>query len=135
MKIIEHFIGGKTFSGNSKRKGKVFNPATGEQSAEVKLASTKDVNQAVENAKKVFESWANTPPLQRARVMFKFKELIEKNSDELTKIIVSEHGKVYEDARGSLTRGLEVVEYACGIPQMLKGEFTENVGTNVIAGL
>ena len=92
MKIIDHFVGGKPFSGDSKRKGKVFNPATGEQSAEVKLASTKDVNQAVENAKKVFESWANTPPLQRARVMFKFKELIDKNSDELTKIIVSEHG-------------------------------------------
>ena len=117
MKIIEHFVGGKSFSGESKKKAKVFNPAIGEQSAEVKLASTKDVNQAVENAKKAFEVWANTPPLQRARVMFKFKELIEKNSDELTKIIVSEHGKVYEDARGSLTRGLEVVEYACGIPQ------------------
>ena len=131
MKTIEHFVGGKSFSGDSKRTGKVFNPATGEQSAEVKLASTKDINLAIESAKKAFEPWANTPPLQRARVMFKFKELIEKNSDELTKIIVSEHGKVYEDARGSLTRGLEVVEYACGIPQMLKGEFTENVGTNV----
>ena len=131
MKTIEHFVGGKSYSGDSKRTGKVFNPATGEQSAEVKLASTKDVNLAVENAKKAFEPWANTPPLQRSRVMFKFKELIEKNSDELTKIIVAEHGKVYDDARGSLTRGLEVVEYACGIPQLLKGEFTENVGTNV----
>ena len=131
MKTIEHFIGGKSFAGDSKRTGKVFNPATGEQSANVILASTKDVNQAVEQAKKAFESWSNKPPLQRARIMFKFKELIEKNSDELTKIIVSEHGKVYEDAKGSLTRGLEVVEYACGIPQILKGEFTENVGTNV----
>ena len=131
MKLIEHFLGGKRYSGNSKRKGKVFNPATGEQSAEVKLATTQDVDKAVENAKKAFETWSNTPPLQRARVMFRFKELIEKNSDEITKIIVSEHGKVFEDARGSLTRGLEVVEYACGIPQMLKGEFTENVGSNV----
>ena len=131
MKLIEHFIDGKIYSGNSKRTSKVFDPATGEQSAEVKLATTEDVNTAVENAKKAFESWSNTPPLQRARVMFKFKELIEKNSDELTKIIVSEHGKVYEDAKGSLIRGLEVVEYACGIPQMLKGEFTENVGKNV----
>ena len=131
MKLIEHYIGGKNYSGNSKRKSKVFDPATGEQSAEVKLATTQDVNTAVENAKKAFESWSNTPPLQRARVMFKFKELIEKNSDELTKIIVSEHGKVYDDAKGSLIRGLEVVEYACGIPQMLKGEFTENVGKNV----
>ena len=131
MKLIEHFIEGKNYSGNSKRKSKVFNPATGEQSAEVKLATKEDVNKAVENAKNSFEKWSNTPPLQRARVMFKFKELIEKNSDELTKIIVSEHGKVYEDAKGSLVRGLEVVEYACGIPQMLKGEFTENVGTGV----
>ena len=131
MKTIQHFVGGKTYPGSSRRIGKIYNPATGEQSAQVKLASTEDVNKAIDNAKKVFESWSNTPPLQRARVMFKFKELIEKNSDELTKIIVSEHGKVYEDAKGSLTRGLEVVEYACGIPQMLKGEFTENVGSNV----
>ena len=131
MKLIEHFISGKSYSGNSNRKSKIFNPATGEQSAEVKLATTQDVNTAVENAKKAFASWSSTPPLQRARVMFKFKELIEKNSDELTKIIVSEHGKVYDDAKGSLIRGLEVVEYACGIPQMLKGEFTENVGSNV----
>ena len=131
MKTIQHFVGGKNFSGDSKRTSKVFNPATGEQSAEVKLASTKDVFDAVSNAQKAFESWSNKPPLQRARIMFRFKELIEKNSDELTKIIVSEHGKVYEDAKGSLSRGLEVVEYACGIPQMLKGEFTENVGSNV----
>jgi malonate-semialdehyde dehydrogenase (acetylating)/methylmalonate-semialdehyde dehydrogenase len=88
-------------------------------------------DQAVEVAKKAFETWSLKPPLQRARVMFKFKELIEKNSDELTKLIVSEHGKVYDDAQGSLTRGLEVVEFACGIPHLLKGEFSENVGTNV----
>ena len=126
MNTIQHFVNGNKFLGESKRVGKVFNPATGEQSAEVQLASTKDVNDAVENAKKAFETWSNKPPLQRARIMFKFKELIEKNSDELTKIIVSEHGKVYEDARGSLTRGLEVVEFACGIPHLLKGEFSEN---------
>ena len=113
MKTIHHFIEGKSFPGSSKRIGKVFNPATGEQSAEVKLASASDSDKAVTSAKKAFTSWSNTPPLQRARVMFKFKELIEKNSDELTKI-VSEH-KVYEDAKGSLIRGLEVVEYACGI--------------------
>ena len=131
MDLIEHFVNGKKFSGDSKKTGKVFNPATGEQSAEVKLASSADLNKAVENSVNALESWSNKPPLQRARVMFKFKELIEKNFDELTKIIVSEHGKVYEDAKGSLTRGLEIVEYAWGIPQMLKGEFTENVGTNV----
>ena len=131
MKIIEHFIDGKKYSGNSKRFSTVYNPATGEETAKVKLGSLEDLNKAVQNAQEAFLNWSNTPPLQRARVMFKFKDLIEKNEDELTKIIVSEHGKVYEDAKGSLTRGLEVVEYACGIPQMLKGEFTENVGKNV----
>ena len=87
METIHHFVNGKKFLGDSKRTGKVFNPATGEQSGEVILASKKDVEQAISNAKKAFETWSNKPPLQRARVMFKFKELIEKNSDELTKII------------------------------------------------
>ena len=131
MKLSEHFVDGKKFSGQSKKTGKVFNPATGEQTANVNLASQNDVNQAVASAKKAFDNWSNKPPLHRARIMFKFKHLIEKNADELTKLIVSEHGKVYDDAKGSLTRGLEVVEYACGIPQVLKGDFTENVGTNV----
>ena len=131
MNLLEHFVGGKVISGTSDRKSKIFNPATGEQESEVRLASKTDLDQAVEVAKKAFETWSLKPALQRARVMFKFKELIEKNSDELTKLIVSEHGKVYEDAKGSLTRGLEVVEFACGIPNLLKGEFSENVGTNV----
>ena len=131
MKIIEHFADGKKYTGNSKRLSPIYNPATGEETSKVKLGSSKDLDKIVEIAKLAFLSWSNTPPLQRARVLFKFKELIEKNEDELIKIIVSEHGKVYEDAKGSLTRGLEVVEYACGIPQMLKGEFTENVGKNV----
>ena len=131
MRIIDHYVSGEKFLGNSKRLSSVFNPATGEETAKVRLGSKEDLNKTVEKALNAFESWLNTPPLQRARVLFKFKELIEKNSDELTKIIVSEHGKVYEDAKGSLSRGLEVVEYACGIPQILKGEFTENVGKNV----
>ena len=131
MKLIEHFVGGKIISGTSDKKGKVFNPATGEQEKEVRLASKVDLDQAVKIAKKAFDEWSLKPSLQRARIMFKFKELIEKNSDELTQLIVTEHGKVYEDAKGSLTRGLEVVEFACGIPHLLKGEFSENVGTNV----
>ena len=131
MNLIKHFVGGKVISGNSERKGKVFNPATGEQESEVILASKADLDGAVEIAQKAFETWSLNPPLQRARIMFKFKELIEKNFDELAKLIVSEHGKVYEDAKGSLIRGLEVVEFACGIPHLLKGEFSENVGTNV----
>ena len=131
MNIIKHFVGGKVIDGTSQRKGEVFNPATGEQESEVILASKSDLDKTVEIAKKAFETWSLKPALQRARIMFKFKELIEKNFDELTKLIVSEHGKVYEDAKGSLIRGLEVVEFACGIPHVLKGEFSENVGTNV----
>ena len=131
MNLIEHFIDGKIVSGSSDRKGKVFNPATGQQESEVRLASKSDLDLAVEKAKKAYEIWSTKPPLQRARIIFKFKEVIEKNFDELAKLIVSEHGKVFEDAKGSLTRGLEVVEFACGIPQMLKGDFTENVGTNI----
>jgi len=131
MNLIEHFINGKKTKGSSKKTSKVFNPATGEQTSEVSLASKTDVDLAAQKAKDAFTDWARKPPAQRARIIFKFKELIEKNSDEITKLIVSEHGKVYEDAKGSLTRGLEVVEFACGIPHLLKGEFSENVGTDV----
>ena len=131
MNLIQHYINGKIYKGSSSRKGKVFNPATGTQESEVILGTKSDLDHAVENAKTAFEKWSQVTPLQRARIIFKYKELIEKNYDELTKLIVSEHGKVYEDAKGSLTRGLEIVEFACGIPQMLKGEFTENVGTNI----
>ncbi len=131
MNLIEHFIDGKIVSGTSDRKGKVFNPAIGKQESEVRLGTKQDLDLAVQKAKKAFETWSNVTPIQRARIIFKYKEIIEKNSDLLAKMIVSEHGKVYDDAKGSLTRGLEVVEFACGIPQMLKGDFTENVGTNI----
>ena len=131
MKTIHHFVNGSIFEGKSKRTSDVYNPATGEITAKVSLASKQDVNDVVNIASAAFTSWSNTPPLQRARILFKFKELIEQNSDELTKAIVSEHGKVYNDAKGSLTRGLEVVEFACGIPHLLRGDFTENVGRDV----
>ena len=131
MSLIKHFLHGKAFEGSSKRTSNIFNPATGENTAKVNLASKADIDFAVNKAKQAFNEWSNKPPVTRARVLFKFKEIIEKNSDQLTKLIVQEHGKVYEDAKGSLTRGLEVVEFACGIPHLLKGEFTENVGTDV----
>ena len=131
MRIIKHFIDGKNYEGSSKRTGNIFDPASGENTAKVSLASKSDIDFAVDKAKKAFNTWSSKPPIIRARVLFKFKEIIEKNSDLLTKLIVSEHGKVYDDAKGSLNRGLEVVEFACGIPQLLKGEFTENVGTDV----
>ena len=131
MNLIQHFVNGKAYKGNSNKRSKVFNPATGAQESEVIIGTKDDLNKTVEIAKKAFEDWSLKPPLQRARVMFKFKELIEKNSDEIVKLIVSEHGKVYEDAKGSLTRGLEVVDFACGIPHLLKGNHSINVGTNV----
>ena len=131
MKNIFHFIGGKEFNGGSERFSDIYNPATGEIQSKVNLATSSEVDHGLTLALKAFQEWSNTPPISRARILFKFKELIEKNSDSLTKLIVSEHGKVYDDAKGSLTRGLEVVEFSCGIPHLLKGEFTENVGKNV----
>ena len=131
MKNIFHFIGGKEFNGGSDRFSDIYNPATGEVQAKVNLATSSEVDHGVNIAFKAFQEWSNTPPISRARILFKFKELIEKNSDSLTKLIVSEHGKIYDDAKGSLTRGLEVVEFSCGIPHLLKGEFTENVGKDV----
>ena len=130
MSVIKHFVDGKNYAGSSRRKSKVFNPATGENISNVILASKADVDFSVDKAKNAFYEWSNNLQLLRARVLFKYKEIIEKNSDS-TKLIVNEHGKVYEDAKGSLTRGLEVVEFACGIPHLLKGEFSENVGTDV----
>ncbi len=131
MREIGHFVGGKLVSGTSGRSGNVHNPATGEISAKVALASADEMRKAVAIAANAFPDWAATPPLTRARVMFKFKELIEKHRDELARIITSEHGKIFEDAKGSVTRGLEVVEFACGIPHLLRGDFTENVGRGI----
>ncbi|MEX0760349.1 MAG: aldehyde dehydrogenase family protein, partial [Tistlia sp.] len=130
---LHHFIGGKIVAGTSGRSAEVFNPAIGEVKARVDLASKAELDAAVEVAKAAFPGWAATSPLQRARVMFRFKELLEQNKERLAGLIGSEHGKVLGDAAGEVTRGIEVVEFACGIPQLLKGEFTENVGTGVDA--
>ena len=131
MQIINHYINGTVLEGDSCKTSDVYNPATGEVSAKVCLANSNETKKVIDVAAKAFQGWASTPPLQRARILFKFKELIEKYIDDLTMTIVQEHGKVYDDAKGSLTRGLEVVEFACGIPHLLKGEFTENVGRDV----
>ncbi len=131
MRTINHYIGGKEIAGSSGRFGDVFNPATGEVQARVALASKADLDAAVGVAMEAFPRWAGTPPLLRARVMYRFKQLLEENIDRLAQIMTSEHGKVLSDAKGSITRGLEVVEFACGIPHLLKGEMSENVGTNV----
>lgn len=131
MPDIDHYIGGRIVAGTGDRRADVFNPATGEVSGRVALANKADVAAAVEAASAALPGWAATPPVVRARVMFKFKYLVEAHADELVRLISAEHGKVQSDARGELSRGLEVVEFACGIPHLQKGEFSENVGTNV----
>jgi len=131
MRTIQHFIAGKEVAGSGTRFGEVFNPATGEVQARVQFANQADLDHAVSAALEAFPRWSGTPPVIRARVMYRFKQLLEENMDKLSEIVTSEHGKVLSDAKGSITRGLEVVEFACGIPHLLKGEMAENVGTNV----
>src|SRR5258708_23205724 len=128
---LTHFNGGKAVAGKSARASDVFNPATGELTAKVPLAGAAEVDAAVQSARAAFPGWSRTPPLSRARVMFKYKELLEKNRDKLAHMIGSEHGKVLADATGDVTRGIDVVEFVRGIPHMLKGQYTDNVGTHV----
>src|SRR6202142_342585 len=128
MRDIGHFIGGKEVKGASGRQGDVFNPNTGEVHAKVALANKSEVEKAIANAEAVFPAWAATNPQRRARVMFKFLELIQKEHDDLAKLLSSEHGKTFPDAKGDIQRGLEVVEFACGIPHLLKGEYTDSAG-------
>ena len=128
---ISHFVDGGRVSGRSGRTGPVFNPATGEQSGVVALASREEVDAAVAAARRAFPVWAATPPLRRARILNRFLGLLESRIEELAGIITAEHGKTLPDARGEIQRGMEVVEFATGAPQLLKGEVTENVGTRV----
>src|SRR5215213_9205800 len=131
MREIGHFIGGKQISGTSGRSGDVFNPNTGEVQAKVALASKGEVESAIANAEAAFPGWAATNPQRRARVMFKFLELIQAEYDDLARLLSSEHGKTFADAKGDIQRGLEVVEFACGIPHLLKGEYTEGAGPSI----
>jgi malonate-semialdehyde dehydrogenase (acetylating)/methylmalonate-semialdehyde dehydrogenase len=131
MRDIGHFIGGKTVKGASGRTGDVFDPNTGEVQAKVALASKSEVEAAIANAEAAQPAWAATNPQRRARVMFKFLELVNKEYDALAKLLSSEHGKTVPDARGDIQRGLEVVEFACGIPHLLKGEYTEGAGPGI----
>jgi len=130
---LAHWIGGKRAPGTSGRFGDVWTPATGALGARVPLAGAAEVARAVEVAKAAFPGWAATIPLQRARVMCRFKALLEQHANEIAATIAREHGKVLSDAAGELTRGIEIVEYACGAPQLLKSEFTENVGSGIDA--
>ena len=132
-RIISHYIAGQHQAGSGTRTTPVFNPATGRVQAEVVLAEQADVDAVVAAASAAFPAWSDTAPLRRARILFKFKMLLEARQDELAALISSEHGKVHADALGEVTRGLEVVEFACGIPQLLKGEYTEQVGRGIDA--
>jgi malonate-semialdehyde dehydrogenase (acetylating)/methylmalonate-semialdehyde dehydrogenase len=130
--LIDHVIPNRS-PAQTAQQSDIFNPATGEVTGRLTLGSALDVDIAVKAAQAAFPAWAATPPHVRARVMFRFRDLIERHLDRLAAIITAEHGKVISDAKGELIRGLEVVEFACGIPQVLKGEYSEQVGKSIEA--
>lgn len=131
MQTIGNFINGQITYAENGRKGDVFNPATGEKTKYVHLSSAEETNQAITVAAEAFESWSAITPLNRSRVMFRFKALLEAHHDELAEMITKEHGKVFSDAKGEVTRGIEVVEFACGMPHLSKGEHSMDVGRGV----
>ena len=131
MHTIQNAINGRKVTSASRRKSAVYNPATGEQTAELPLSTAEEINEAVAAAKTAAGSWGATPPLKRIAILFRFKELLEKNQDAIARAISQEHGKTHPDALGELRRGIDVVDFACGIPQLLKGEYTRNVGPDI----
>lgn len=131
MRLVEHFIGGQQFAGTSARRGDIYDPNSGEVQAQVRLASAADIAQAVATAKSALPAWAATNPQKRARVMFEFKRLLEANMDDLAHMLSSEHGKVIADSKGDVQRGIDVVEFACGIPHLQKGAYTEGAGPGI----
>src|ERR1700744_703455 len=131
MREIGHFIGGKTVKGNSGRTGDVFNPNTGEVQAKVAFANKSEVEAAIANAAAAQPAWAATNPQRRARVMFKFLELVQAEYDDLARLLSSEHGKTFTDAKGDIQRGLEVAEFSCGIPHLMKGEYSDGAGPGI----
>ena len=128
MNIVNHFINGKEYVSKSDRFGDIYNPVNGEKIREVNIANKEDVSVAISCAVKAGKEWAVTPSLTRSRVLFKFKDLILRDMDKLALELTTEHGKILSDSIGSITRGMEVVEFACGIRHLLKGEYSENVG-------
>ncbi|MDB5469001.1 MAG: mmsA [Caulobacter sp.] len=131
MRDIQHFVNGQSVAGTSGRFGEVFNPNTGEVQARVALATAAELDAAVQVAVKAHQGWSATNPQRRARVMFEFKRLVEANMQDLAEMLSAEHGKVIADSRGDIQRGLEVIEFACGIPHALKGEYTEGAGPGI----
>lgn len=131
MTTVAHFIDGKPVSSPGARSQDLYNPATGKPTGKVELATKATVEEAIASAQAAFPGWRATPPLKRARIMFRFKQLLEDRADEICALITAEHGKVLDDARGELIRGIENVEFACGIPQLLKGEHSKDVGPGI----
>jgi malonate-semialdehyde dehydrogenase (acetylating)/methylmalonate-semialdehyde dehydrogenase len=131
MKQIAHWIDNKPFEGAVARWGDVFDPATGEVQARVALATVEDVDAAVASARRAWESWRHVSLARRTAILFAFRDLVARHRDDIARLLVSEHGKVFSDAQGEVQRGLEVIEFACGIPQLVKGEFNENVSSAV----
>ncbi|WP_372734921.1 CoA-acylating methylmalonate-semialdehyde dehydrogenase [Nocardioides sp.] len=131
MSTIEHWVGGARVAGNGTRTSPVFDPATGAQRSEVRLASTDDVEAAVRVARAAYEQWSQTSLSRRTKVLFSFRELVNRHAEELAGLITDEHGKVLADALGEVQRGLEVVEFACGIPTLLKGDYSDQVSTDI----
>src|SRR5258705_239469 len=131
MRTIGHFIGGHEVKGTSGRSADVFEPMTGDVQAKVALASKAELRAAVENAKAAQPEWAATNPQRRVRVLMKFLELVARDNDALAELLAREHGKTIPDAKGDILRGVEVVEFALGIPQMMKGEYTEGAGPGI----
>jgi len=129
--MIKNLVGGQLVATESGRSQPVYNPATGEAIDELGLSSTDEINAAVDIAAAAFPAWSSTPPLKRAAIMFRFNELLIKNADAVAREISREHGKTHDDALGEVQRGREVVEFVCGIPQLLKGEFSRNVGPQI----
>ena len=127
---IGHFIGGKLVPGGERRQA-VFNPATGKVARQVALGGATEVDLAVAAAQAAFPAWADTPPIRRARVLNAFLALMNERRDALAAIITAEHGKVFSDAQGEVARGIDIIEFACGIPQLLKGDYTEQVSTGI----
>ena len=131
VRELSHFIDGQRAAGASGRFGEVFDPAQGRVAARVPLANAAEVATAVAAAKAAFPAWSETAPLKRARLMFKFKQLLEAHHDELAELITRDHGKLFSDAKGEVLRGIEIVEFACGIPNLLKTDFTEQIGGDI----
>ena len=130
MKVIDHLVNGEILSMGDPTQD-VFNPSTGEVSKQVSLATKTTAEKAITAAQDAFPAWRATPPVKRARIMFRFKELLEKNINKIAQLIGEEHGKIAHDALGEVTRGIENVEYACYAPELLKGEHSKNIGTNI----